>query len=363
MINKERLKIQNEVLDAFEKNRYKGFAIVPTGTGKALILIEILKRVKPKTVWYLCDSERNRDVTFRDELIKWGAEEWIDRIEFMCYQTAYKRSGEHIDLVLCDEADYAITPAYFKAITENHIKHPVLVSGTISKKKKDILKEANIPIIFEIEIDEVEKRKALNKANYFLVNFMLTPAENKKYLGFNYAFRKMLNTNYNKRSLEMLQITRKHFLSNLDSSANVCRKLLGHLYKEADNKVLIFCGLSEQADRICKHSYHSKTTDDAFIKFNKGDIRVLSVVAKADRGLNINGVNNIVFESPTRSSTKFFQRTGRGRRLNVNDTVEVYFLVPYYKDLRHKTRPTIILDWIYKSAAKLDNFKPKNFQF
>ena len=194
---------------------------------------------------------------------------------------------------------------------------------------------------------------------------MLNKDENRKYLNFNRRFASLLNSSYtNLKELEFLQISRKHFLSNLDSSLNVCRKLMKHLYdKDEENKILVFCGLSEQADRVSKYSYHSNTTDKFFNLFDKGEIRILSVVSKADRGLNINGVNVIILESPTKSSTKFMQRTGRGRRLHVNDELDVYLLVPYYKDMYGKIKPTVVYQWIYSAAAKLKNFKPVTFEF
>ena len=363
MINQKRLEVQKEAIEALKKNQYNGFAQLPTGTGKALVLIEVLKKLKPKSCWYLCDSEDNRDKTFIDELKKWGAEEWIDKIEFMCYQTAYKLKNFNVDLLLADEADFGLTPSYSKVYLNNKFKHRVLVSGTLSPDKYKLLSKLEIPIVYSIEIDQVEKDKVLNKANYYIVNYLLNRRENFEYLKFNRTFARLLNGTRNKKTLEFLQIRRKHFLSNLETSVNVCRKLMNHLYKNDKHKMLIFCGLSEQADRVCKYSYHSKTTDEAFNLFDKGDLRVLSVVAKADRGLNINGVNVIIFESPTKSSTKFFQRTGRGRRLHVHEELDVYFLIPYYKDLRGQVKPTVVNNWVYTAAAKLQDFNPKTFKF
>lgn len=363
MINKQRQHIQVSVIDAFKKHEYNGASLVPTGTGKAWIFIQILKALKPKTCWYLCDSERNRDITFKNELIKWGAEKWIDKIEFMCYQTAFKCKGEKVDLLLADEFDYSLSPEYSKVYKNNLFKHKILLSGTLSADKHKVLSDLKIPIVSRVEIEQVENAGALNKANYYIVNYLLSNNENEEYINYNRKFAKLLNSFYKRQDLEMLQIMRKHFMSNLASSVFVCRKVMTKLFNDPNNKILVFCGLSEQANKVSKQSYHSKTDDVAFKLFDEGKIRVLSVVAKADRGLNINGVNNIIFESPTKSSTKFFQRTGRGRRLKVNDILNVYFLIPYFIDLRGNVRPTIVHDWVFKAAEKLETFKPINYTF
>ena len=361
MINEQRRIVQEDVVQCFVNSNYNGYALVPTGSGKAWIFIELLKKLNPKTVWYLSDSELNRDVTFKAELKKWGGEEFIDRINFMCYQTASKLKGEKVELLLADEFDFALTPKYSRAYTENHFKYKVLLSGTLDGKKKKKAEEI-APMVFSMGVNEAEDDGVLNKTTYYVVNYLLTKPENKRYLGYSKRFRLLLNGSRDRSALEMLQIQRKHFLSNLTSSVNICRKLLKHLYANKDNKILIFCGLSEQADAVCKFSYHSKN-ESAYLKaFDRDDIRVLAVVSKIDRGVNLHGVNCIVFESPSKSSTKFSQRTGRGRRLKIQDMLTVYFLVPYFTDRMGRIRPTVVQDWI-ETAAKHIHFKPKVFKF
>jgi superfamily II DNA or RNA helicase len=160
----------------------------------------------------------------------------------------------------------------------------------------------------------------------------------------------------------MLQIQRKQFLSNLESARNVCRKLLVKLYKDESNKIIIFCGLTEQADKICKYSYHAKSTEDNLTLFDEGSIRVISVVGKIDRGVNIDGANTVIFESPTKSSTKFIQRSGRSRRLPIEQTTHIYYLIPYYIDRRGELRPTVVRNWVDESTSKI-NFKPSIYEF
>jgi superfamily II DNA or RNA helicase len=363
IINEERRKLQVEAIEALENNDYNGFAIAPTGIGKAWILIQCLMKINPKgRVWYLCDSEDNRDKTFKKELLKWASEEWIDKIEFMCYQTAYKLSDEKVEVCLCDEADMALTPKYHKAMTNNKFKHLILVSATLEGKKRAIAKSI-VPIVYERNLKEVEDAKLLNSAKHYLVNFMLNKKENDKYLLYNYKFGKLLLSHTrNREALEFLQIQRKQFLSSLETSRNVCRKLLKYLHKHEGNKILVFCGLTDQADKICKYSYHAKSDVDYLDLFDKGLIRALAVVGKVDRGQNITGINNIVYESPTKSYTKNVQRSGRGRRLAQDEVLHIYYLIPYYVDRRGNTVPTVVKKWVYQSTKTL-NFNPKTFKF
>ena len=63
--------IQIDVLNTIEQNNYKGIVLLPTGSGKAKILIEVAKALNPESILYLCDNRDLRDVTFKEEMLKW----------------------------------------------------------------------------------------------------------------------------------------------------------------------------------------------------------------------------------------------------------------------------------------------------
>lgn len=354
--------IKQELLDkaynALEKSNFSAMLILPTGSGKSSLLIRALKKLKPKRCVYLADSTLNRDKTFKEELIKQGAEEWVDKIEYMCYQTMCRKKGEKYDLVLGDEGDFAMTKKYSKAFTNNTFKYKIIVSATLAEDKRALAKKI-APIVFEAGLSDIEGKGIVNTTNYYVVNYMLSDKENFAYLKYNTMFAHLMNAKpLNHFRLQSLQLTRKRFLNNLNSSLRVCRALLKELYENPKNKILIFCGLTEQADRVCKYSYHTQNGNiAAFEAFDNGDIRAISVVDKVSRGLNINGVNNIIFESPENSETKHQQKSGRGRRLKADDELSIYFLVPYFKDRNGTVRATIVEKWIYNSTGKM-NIKP-----
>jgi superfamily II DNA or RNA helicase len=105
-------KIQNEIKTSIRNNKYNGCILAGTGIGKGKIMVDIIKELKPLSILYICDNTILRDETFKNEVIKWGAEELLDRIDMQCYQTTYKWKGKHYDLLLMDEADFGISPQY-----------------------------------------------------------------------------------------------------------------------------------------------------------------------------------------------------------------------------------------------------------
>lgn len=358
-MNEAKDKIQQEAFEALKENGFEGIVILPTGNGKARIMILATQELKPKRILYLCNTELLRDVMFKDELRKWDAGYLIPHIDFMCYQTACRRKGMEYDLLLADEFDSALTPEYIKAITNNKFAHKIFVSATLEDaKKRKALKIA--PIVYEKKIREVIEAGALNKQKFYFVNFNLSTAENKKYLEYNNQFSRLLNLPKSKGTdfrLNQLKIFRKQFLNKLSTSVEVTKWLIAKLDKPY-NKILVFTGLSAQADLICPpYSYHSKNDVEGlkwFNKFNLGEINKIAVVNKIDRGLNLNSVNNIVFESTDSSKTKMIQRSGRGMRLNIEDTLNIFFLIPYFRNNKGQIKPTIIQSWVMKGTIEND---------
>ena len=351
--------IQGEVLDSIIKNGYNGVVLGATGIGKAKIMVDVLKLLKPETTLYGCDNTELRDKTFLDEMLKWDGEEYIDKVDRQCYQTIYKWKDKEYDLFLADEADFFITPKYFEVLKNNKFKHILLFTGTMTDEKRNIISNY-LSIIHEVKIAEAEERGAVNKIKVYFVNYNLTAIENAQYLSFNEQFKKLLSgnrrlNNQEKFRLKVIQRQRNLFFRRLNSSHFATRELLKKLYNNHKNKILIFCGLTEEADRICRYSYHGKSTDPTLLeKFNNWEIRVLSVVDKIDRGVNLNEVNCIIFKSPSKSKTKIGQRSGRARRLQKDKISHCFFMIPYYKTRRGELKPTIIHDYVWTGASDLD---------
>lgn len=358
-------KILAEALEAFKKNNYNGIALLPTGSGKGRLMIEIAKILKPKSILYLCNTTLLRDQMFIDELIKWDAKYLISIIDFQCYQTAYKWKDKHYGLLLGDEFDAAITDKYSKVMDNNTFDHKVLVSATLDDEKKRKARKI-APIIYEKHTQELINEKVLNNIQFYFINYDLSSKENYWYLEYNKQFKVLLNqpqTKLTKFRLEKLQIKRKQFLSSLKTSENVTKWLLSTL-KPANEKVLIFCGLSSQADKVCEHSYHSNNNNIvAYEKFKKGLIKEIAVVDKVTRGENIVGVKNIIHESIGKSKTKLTQKDGRGMRLDVDDTLNVFFLIPHFMHPFWGKKPSIVKEWVFSCLEGLDYKHAKYIDF
>jgi superfamily II DNA or RNA helicase len=383
MINEERMKIQLEALSALRKNKYSGIVLLPTGTGKSWVLIEALKELielhpEYENIWYVCNSTDLRDKDFDAELDKWGASHLKERITKMCYQSAYKLKDQKVDILLADELDYSLTPQYYKLYTRNSFTHKLLTTAYIEGETKLNLAKRLAPIVYQQSLQNVEDHRVLNRSEYYYVTFMLSDTENEQYNQFNLRISSLMyDLDHYKASgnrkgiheveekLKRVTMSRKHFLNSLDSSAYYTRKLIRELYEaDKDCKMLIFCELTDQADRVCKYSYHGKnSSEDNLTLFRNGDINFLAVCGKVNRGVNIHGIRYQVYESCSQSKTSLTQRLGRGKRLSVDELLKVYFMVPMYRNTRGQIKYTKILDWITGAASHLDLSNAKLYKY
>jgi hypothetical protein len=67
-------------------------------------------------------------------------------------------------------------------------------------------------------------------------------------------------------------------------------------------------------------------------------------------------------ESISNSNSKNQQKTGRLRRLPIDETCKIIFMCPWYKDLYGNWKPTIVRKYIEESTQGL-GFKFKEFNF
>lgn len=354
---KEREILLNEGFELLEKTDFNACIILPTGTGKSSLLVKSLLRLLERgytKILYVCDNKELRDNDFPNEVVKWGAENYLDIIERKCYQSTYKYVNQEYDVLLMDEADYGLTKQYSKLLNNNSFKHIIAVSATMSDAKKKILQKY-VPVVLEKKMHEIEGKGVVNEAEAYIYNILLTPKENQKYLAYNKAFQKAKSP----KQIEFIQRNRKIFLGNLESVQNSVKLLLKHFRKDENNKILIFCNFATQADKVCENSFHSLNENGNLLEdFNKGYIKELSVVGKIDRGKNLVGANIAIFESVHNSGTKNQQKTGRMRRLSIDKRCKIIFIIPFYIDSTGKRKPTIIQKYVIESTKDLGfNFK------
>lgn len=362
-----RNEMQIEAKAAIRKANYYASIIVSVGGGKGKIMIdlaqELIDKGLVKTILYVCDNTRLRDSDvegFPEQIKTWGSPELKKMTTLECYQTTYKWKDKNFDLILGDEVDFAITPEYVKVFFNNSFKYKILVSGTLSPAKKEVLVKI-APIVYTLKTTEAENRGIVNKTFYYKYNYKMSDDESNTYRKWTRAIANAIEAEKPQDTINYFLSQRKNLISTLDSSYLHTKKVLKFIQgKKADARTVIFCERTEQADRVCADSYHGKNDKENKLKaFQDGDINTLSVVSKITRGINLKKANIAIFEMlGGKSETAFGQRNGRMKRLDVNDMAIVIFMIPWYK--RQTTTgemiyvPTIADSWVDASTKSLN---------
>jgi len=125
-----------------------------------------------------------------------------------------------------------------------------------------------------------------------------------------------------------------------------------HLLQHVDDKCIVFCNTTEQAERVCSNSYHSKNknSEDNLEKFKRGEFNCLSAVVQLNEGVNIPNLKYGIILHAYSNERKAAQRIGRLLRLNPDQTAYIHILA--YKD-------TVDTDWVISALSDLDQTKIK----
>ena len=362
---KNREYYQNEAFQAAKKSDFNCaiLATVAFGKGRVIsLIIEELYNRGCRSFLYCCDNQRLRDIDFPNELDKWLSKTILSNIKitFECYQTTFRRTNINDEVLLGDEFDMAITPQYSKTFFNNKFKHKILVSGTLSPSKKQVLEQI-VPIVYKFTTIDAENAGIINKTAYYLYNYRMTESESREYRKWTTAIAKAIAAEKPPNQINFLLGKRKEILYTLESSYIHVRKVMKWLWdNDKKTRLIIFCERTTQADRVCKYSYYGGNENlDNLTKFQNNEISGLSVVSKIKRGINLKNTNTAIFESLAGSSTtEFEQKSGRMKRLNITELATVIIMLPWYSKIDQEGnkiyKPTIVDQWIHKSTSNLN---------
>jgi superfamily II DNA or RNA helicase len=358
--------------------------VLSTSFGKGKTAIDLIARLDVDKVLILVNSTVLRDKTWKEEFEKFGAKKFFaDSVTIKTYQFMYKQSKlsfpvDKDTLVILDEVDFmGGTEELSKVmplIAENRI---IGLTGFITKSK-EVWFANNLPVFMKFSASQAQDEGILNKVHYVFIKYDLS--KNKKDITVNYkkngvpkTFTQSENNAYdyankqvavqleakNQLSMDLadgsisyeqymaeLQTVeykiravlsnRANILYNSVSSVAMTKRLLEYLQKDPNNKIVVFSKRTEQSEKIVgknnvyNGSIKKHRAEAQYEQFVRGDIKVLGVCDKINRGANIPGLNCGVFETFNSSDTSATQIQGRFMRLEHDEVATIYVLLPYY---------------------------------
>lgn len=358
----KREKIQQDALDIAVKYKRCGLAI-SMGVGKTLIGLKYIQYFQEKNMWKL------RVLVVAPKLSIF--ESWIDdakkfniatdNIEFTTYLSLNKKEPGEYDIVILDEC-HSLKDSHedFLSLYKGRI---LGLTGTPPKwedSEKGRLVKKYCHISYRYITDEAVDDEILNDYQIIVHYLLLDGARNikmKSKSGKDWWTSEAHSYNYwstrvdeaaSAKSKQIASILRMKQIQEYKSKEFYAKKLLNNI----EQKCILFANTQDQADRLCKHSYHSSNPDSEnnLELFNKGEIKKLSCVLQLSEGVNIANLETGIIMHSYGNERKSAQRIGRMLRLSPDKVATIHILC--YKN-------TIDEKWVKDAISIFDSSKIK----
>lgn len=354
----KREEIQSLALQA-TSNKHRCGLGVSMGVGKTYIgLLHMEREFNEGARHFLVVAPKlSIFTTWKEEAAKFNLEHLLDHITFTTYRSIAKQTVA-FDCVYLDECHNLLpTHDYYLAFYSGKI---LGLSGTPprhSKSEKGKMVDTYCPIVYSYITDDAVEDDILNDYRIIVHLLPLSTARTHKVKtkkGFfmsserdNYTYwtKQLEGFGFNK---ERTRIMRMKALMEYETKERYAKHLLNYV----DDKCIVFCNTTEQAERVCSNSYHSKNkeSEENLEKFKRGDFNCLSAVIQLNEGVNIPNLKYGIILHAYSNERKAAQRIGRLLRLNPDQTAYIHILA--YKD-------TVDTDWVISALSDLDQSKIK----
>ncbi len=353
--------VQADALAIATQHKRCGLGI-SMGVGKTRIAIEHLKKnYNPFIKALVVIPKTSVMKSWLDELDKINDTVLEDHITFTTYLSLKKRNPNDYDIVYLDEC-HSILPGH--EIFLSQFQGKILgLTGTPPRNKqsdKGKLVQKYCPIRYSFDVDRATDSKILNDYKIIVHQLELSklPTLKKKnkngghwwtseYKDYNYVTSRLADAQSQKQ-IQFARIMRMRALMDYTSKESYVKSMI----KNIDSKCIVFANTQAQADRICKHSYHSKNpkSEENLELFSDGRINQLSCVLQLSEGVTIPNLKQGIIMHAYGNEKKTAQRIGRLLRLNPTETATCHILC--YKSTQDEK-------WVESALKSFDDNKIK----
>ncbi len=337
---------QEEALEAWRKNGYKGVISLPTGAGKTIVAIAALCELSVRTLIVTYTKEQmfqweEKILEFTDAPkhmigLFYGESKRIAPITISTYQSAFRyieTLSPYFSMLIVDEVHH-LPADKFRHIAENALaRFRMGLSATVVREdgKHTELFPLMGGLVYHKSATELADEGYLAPFKIITVKVSLTPDEKLKYKRLLDQYRKLaaghtfeellaLAKQSDPKAIEAIRIRSelRQLVHNAVEKLEAVKKIVEHEL-ERDSKILIFTQYVEQAKRIAEYigaHYVTGELDEVTRKrrltmFKNGDIRVLVLTTVGDEGIDIPDANVGIIVAGTGSRRQFIQRLGR----------------------------------------------------
>ena len=354
-----REEIQKQALDTLNSNKRVGIA-VSMGVGKTLIgLQHIAGHYYEELKVLVVAPKKSIFKSWLEEANKFGMDYLTPHIKFTTYLSMGKQDLDY-DVVYLDEC-HNLLDSHDQWLSK--YKGTIVgLTGTpprIAKSEKGQMVAKYCPIKYRYITDEAVEDGILN--DYEIIIHLLNLDSSQNYYqktkkgsfptselkNYNYWTQRLMNANGFKEE-QILRVMRMKSMMGYPSKERYALRL----FNKVTDKVILFANTQEQADKMCKYSYHSgnKGSEANLELFKTGDIDKLSCVLQLNEGVNIPNLKQGIIMHAYGNERKSAQRLGRMLRLNPDEKAVIHILC--YDN-------TVDTTWVQNALEQYDDTKIK----
>ena len=364
-MNEAKNKIQNEAADSWSITK-KGRFQMCTGSGKSRAAILTAIKNEFTNICIIVPTENLRDSNWPKELEQWA---YNGSVDIICYASASKVTGKQYQMIILDEI-HRLTSLSLTFFSNNVCKSILGLTATLPEdpEKLEMINQI-APCVYDYPLEKGIEDGVVSPFQINVLDHVLDTTEryieagskDKRFYSTeatHYAYLSKLYRNHlycgNHGAAKAWAQKRMRMLYNLKSKTTLANKLIekGLL---ANERSLIFCGSIEQADLVCEHSYHSKSSEDNLIKLKTKEINRLSCIKKLNEGENIPDMNSCLVLQCNSKELDLIQRIGRVVRWRPDHVATIWIV---------RTLNTQDEVWVDKALANFDrSVVPITYQY
>jgi superfamily II DNA or RNA helicase len=326
-------------------------AVLGTGSGKTMLGLKhmMLQYSDISLFLVVCPTKAIKDGWIK-EIKDNDLDFLLNHITFSTYLSLHKQDYTNTDWVYFDEShNLKFSHEPWLQLYEGNI---LALTGTPPKSKQQenyILTDRYFPIAFNFGIDAAIAQNMLNDYRIHIHQLKLSEKQtHKTKFGITSELKAYISIS---RRLDRTPNTANKILRMKTLQWFGTKVLYAKMLLEVqENKTLVFTDYTEQADKICKHTYHSKNKNSKnnLEMFKSGEITKLASVQQLNEGVNIPNLKVGIIMHSYANEKKLPQKIGRLLRLNPNDTADIHILV--YQN-------TVDMDWLKNALKSFDKNK------
>jgi superfamily II DNA or RNA helicase len=348
---------QAEFADVWLKTKW-GILLLAPRFGKIRTTINILKKIKPKSILIAYPDNKIKDSWLNDfEEMKYKNE----NIQYTTHLSLHKYQDEEFDIVVIDEI-HLLSEAQIEAakILLAHNPRVLGLTGTMTTwTQKTLLEELDLPVVAEYTIEQAVNEGVIVDYEINVIRVPLDTVIMQDFKGKKRTEKRHFDTygwmidklEREGKNTMFLRLGRMRVIQSSLAKKKATIKLLD---RHKDERILVFCGVTKIADSLGIPSHHSKSNEkQIFQDFAEGEGNHLAVVKIGNTGVTYKPLNKVIINYFDSNAENLAQKINRCMAMEYNNPdkkAQIYII---------STNEEVELKWLKKALEFFDKEKIK----